>query len=290
MDYFAIKGKGPKGYFTNISRLKKHVKSTNPDLIHTHYSLSGWVSVLARTGKPMVLSLMGSDTYGDVVGQGKTTAASPIKKWQAKLIQNFYPAIIVKSENLKRSVWKEKACYVIPNGVNYHKFKPLDKAKCRKELDLPLDEKLILFMGDTGNVRKNYALLEKAYPLLKTKNTRVVTPYPVQHDQVPLYFNACDVLAFPSFEEGSPNIIKEALACNTSIVATASGDILERVQGLERVSISDFDEQEYAEKLDLMLSTQISEDTREIIRPQIDEDLIAGQIIDIYKKLINNGK
>lgn len=290
MDYFPVKGKGIGGYRKNIARLKKYVQETQPDVIHTHYSLSGWVSVLARTGKPMVLSLMGSDTYGGVAEEGKTTIKAPIMRLQAKLIQPFFDAIIVKSDNLKQSVWNQKICFVIPNGVNYQKFKPMDKAACRKKLDLPLDRKLVLFMGRTTDPRKNFALVEKSLPLLKTENVQVVAPYPVKHDDVPLYFNACDVLAFPSYKEGSPNIVKEALACNMSIVATESGDVLERVAGLKRVLVSDFDEKDFSKKLDHLLSTNIIEDTRQIIQSQIDEDLIAAKIVNIYNSIIKSGK
>lgn len=290
MDYFSIKGTGLKGYLKNISRLKEYVKKTNPDVIHTHYSLSGWVSVLARTGKPMVLSLMGTDTHGGVAGISKSALSTYLTKLQVKFIQLYYSAIIVKSENLRKAVWKKKACYVIPNGVNYERFKPLDKTDCRKKLGLPSNKKLILFMAKTTDTNKNFSLLEKAIPFIKTENYQVVAPYPVTHQQVPLYFNACDLLVFLSRKEGSPNVIKEALACNTSIVTTLSGDVKERVEGLKRVLISGFDEKEVAAKIDQMLATDIHEDTREIIRSQIDEDLIAAKIVDIYNSIIKSGK
>ena len=290
MDYFTIKGKGFSGYRKNISRLKEYIKSTKPDIVHSHYSLTGWVSVMAKTGKPMVLSLMGTDTHGGVAGESKTTASTKLTKLQVKFIQFFYPALIVKSENLRKSVWKKNACYVIPNGVNYEKFKPMDKISCRKKLDLSLNDKLVLFMGDTSDKNKNFDLLEKAKPFILTKDVQIIAPYPVPHEKVPLYFNACDVLVFPSYKEGSPNVIKEALACNTRIVATDSGDILERVTGLSSVLISDFDEKDMAAKIDQMLTDKLEEDTREIVRSQIDEKLIAGKIVSIYNKLIDSGK
>ena len=290
MDYFTIKGKGLSGYRNNISRLKEYVKSTNPDIVHAHYSLTGWVTVMAKTGKPLVLSLMGTDTHGGVAGENKTTTSTKLTKLQVKFIQFFYPALIVKSENLRKSVWKKDACYVIPNGVNFDRFKPLNKLSCRKKLDLPMNDKLILFMGNTSDKNKNFDLLEKARPHIKTKNAQIIAPYPVTHEKVPLYLNACDVLAFPSFMEGSPNVIKEALACNTSIVATESGDILERVAGLNSVLISDFDEKDMASKIDRLLTARIEEDTRDIVRSQIDENIIAGKIVDIYKKLLERGK
>ncbi len=288
IDYFPIRGKGLRGYLRNIPKLRKYIRENNPDIIHAHYSLSGWVSVLARSGKYLVLSLMGSDTYGNVLRDGKTTRMNVLTRFQVWLLQFFYPAIVVKSNNLKELIWKKKACHVIPNGVNYQKFTPMDMIGCRKELKLPINDKLLLFMGKITDARKNYQLIEKALGHIKTKNTQIISPYPVSHEKVPLYYNACDVLVSPSYKEGSPNVIKEALACNTSIVATPSGDIIERVQGLNRVLISAFDEKEFAGKIDQLLNTEIQEDTREIVRSQIDEDIVAQQLISIYRKLNKN--
>ena len=96
-------------------------------------------------------------------------------------------------------------------------------------------------MADKTDSNKNYNLLEKARPFIETKDFQIIAPYPVLHEQVPLYFNACDLLVFLSRKEGSPNVIKEALACNMPIFTTASGDIVERVHGIKRVLISNFD-------------------------------------------------
>jgi glycosyltransferase involved in cell wall biosynthesis len=57
---------------------------------------------------------------------------------------------------------------------------------------------------------------------------------------VHLYLNACDVLVFSSLQEGSPNIIKEALACNCPIVATDVGDVSERIRNIPGCYIADF--------------------------------------------------
>ena len=54
-----------------------------------------------------------------------------------------------------------------------------------------------------------------------------------------LYMSGCDVLAFPSRQEGSPNIIKQAMACNLPIVATPVGDIPELIGGTEGCHVAD---------------------------------------------------
>lgn len=290
IDYFTIKGKGFIGYLKNVKSLRNYVLKTNPDVIHSHYSLSGWVVVLARTGKPKVLSLMGTDTHGGVFGENNATFKIKLTKLQVKLIQLFYPIIIVKSNNLLKSIWKKRSSYVIPNGINYSQFKVMDVADCRSKLNLPLDEKLILFLAKKTDPNKNFKLLEQALPHIKTKNIKIVTPFPVPHEKVPVYLNAANVLVFTSFKEGSPNVIKEALVCNTPIVATKSGDVLEQTHGLKNVLICNFDKYDLALKIDKMLSENIDEDSRSILKPRIDEDVIAEKLITIYKKLITDEK
>ena len=109
MDYFTIKGKGFRGYLRNISRLKKYVKTTNPDILHAHYSLTGWVACFAAPDKPRVLSLMGSDTHGGNIRK----SFQWIMSLQLFLIQFFFPVIIVKSANLSRVLWARKKIKLI---------------------------------------------------------------------------------------------------------------------------------------------------------------------------------
>jgi len=288
LEYFTVQGKGFKGYLKNIKLIRKILRQKHFDIIHAHYSLSGWVALFAAFHKPIVLSLMGSDTYGFVNDSGTKTTKSLLMQVQVKAIQMFFNAIIVKSQNLERSVWRKKVCYIVPNGVNYSKFKPLNQKKCRQQLNLKQNEKIILFMGNTKDPRKNFTLFEQSLKFLKTENYRVVTPFPIKHDEMVVYYNACDVLVFPSIKEGSPNVIKEAIACNIPIVATTSGDIHERVEGLRNVLISKFDPSDFAEKIDSAFHNGKNDNSREKKREEIDEDIISEKIIDIYSALVND--
>lgn len=60
VNYFPIIGKGFIGYFKAIVKLRKLIKTQKFDIVHAHYSLSGFVAGLAGS-KPLFVSLMGSD-------------------------------------------------------------------------------------------------------------------------------------------------------------------------------------------------------------------------------------
>jgi glycosyltransferase involved in cell wall biosynthesis len=184
-------------------------------------------------------------------------------------------------------LWAQKKARLIPNGVNYNTFRQIDKSEVREKLGLETNVKAILFMANPEDSNKNVKLLMKAMEYVQTENTIVLTPFPVQHNETLLYYNACDVLVFPSLKEGSPNVIKEAIACNTNIIATPSGDIVERTKGMKNVLISEYDAIDLAKKIDYFLKNNINYNAREVARNQIDEDLIADRIINCYKSLLN---
>jgi len=78
ISYFTVKGKGFLGYLRNAALLRRFLKKNTFDLIHAHYTLSGWTAVLAFSRIPVVLSLMGSDAYGDYTGHNKVKFGSRV--------------------------------------------------------------------------------------------------------------------------------------------------------------------------------------------------------------------
>ena len=102
IDYYSVKGKRIKGYLKNIKHLKNIIKLNNYDIIHAHYTFNGLLSLLTFSHKPLVVSYMGTDTYGDYSKDGKIIPSSYINILISKIIQPFTNAIIVKSPTLKK--------------------------------------------------------------------------------------------------------------------------------------------------------------------------------------------
>jgi glycosyltransferase involved in cell wall biosynthesis len=294
VDYYTIKGKGILGYLKNVFPIRNHIKENEYDLIHAHYSLTGWVSVFSFTPKvPKVVSFMGCDTYGDYDENGKFILSSIINIIAAKILQFFVKYIIVKSAALEKYVNFKKKTYIIPNGVNISKFTPLQQAEARKKIGLDYEKKYILFLGDKNDMRKNFKLLKTAHKHLND-NVEILNPYPLQHDWVPLYLNACDVLALCSFREGSPNVIKEALACNVPIVSTRVGDVETMLNDTEGCYLSDFDPYCFSGKLLQAINFSSNKGKtngrRRIMSLGLDETTISKQIMEVYKEAIMGKK
>ena len=211
---FPVVGTGILSYFKCIPNLFSILRNLKPDLIHAHYSFSGILASLTYMKSSIVVSLMGSDVEG---GRLRKILIFFFAKF-------FWKRIIVKSESLKTKTGLSSAI-IIPNGVDINKFRPLDQEQCKRKLLWKIDQKQILFMADPSRQEKNYELALRSFNILNSPNTELKVVFDIEPNMVPLYINAADVIILTSLWEGSPNIIKEAMACNRPIVATKVGDI-----------------------------------------------------------------
>lgn len=288
VDYYLIKGKGVKGYIKNILPLRKIIKKGQYDLIHAHYSLSGWVARLAVPNIPLIVSLMGSDVYGGVDKKGKQKFSKNI--YFSKILQVFLSSIIVKSQNLMDYVLFDKKAQIIPNGVDFKAFRPVAKKKSEKMLNLDLGKSIVLFLANPESSRKNIKLVKNALKKLNTKSIQLQSPYPLAHDDVPLYLNAADLLISTSYREGSPNIIKEAMACNCPIVSTNVGDVKWLFGDTPGHYLTSFDPSDVAEKILKALSFskrfQTTQGRERLIELGLDTDTVSKKIIKNYKSVL----
>lgn len=290
VQYFLVKAKGFSGYLRASSKLRNLLVKNSIDIIHAHYTLSGWTAVLSLPKQPIVLSLMGSDAYGEYIGVNKIQLCSRYLTSLTYLIQPFVSSIICKSKNIESFVYLKQKSYVIPNGIMLDKFTYHENG-FRKELGLDLVKKHILFLGNKENRRKNFNLLEAAVNLINSDDIYLVAPYPISHDQVVKYLNSVEVLVLPSLMEGSPNLVKEAMACNCPMVATDVGDVRWVIGDTPGCFLASFDPEDMANKIILALEYSRkhgrSKGRNRIIELGLDSKTIAKRILHVYKNLVN---
>jgi len=118
---------------------------------------------------------------------------------------------------------------VLPCGVDLKRFKPLSRDKARDRLGLPADGGLVLFAGE-ARPEKRYRLVHQAVVKLREAGHDIdlIHVQNQPHLKMPLFFNACDLLVLVSEHEGSPMVIKEAVACNLPFLCTDVGDVFQR--------------------------------------------------------------
>jgi len=271
IDYFLIKGNGIKGYLRNIPLLKKKLKKENYDLVHAHFSLTGYVAALSGA-KPLVVSLMGWNVK-------KTTTRHVIKLFE----RIFWDTTIVKSNDMKNGL-AIKNVKVIPNGVDFALFKPIDKLKAQQKIGWNSNKKHILFAANPSRPIKNYALAKSAFNRISNGNIELHLLEDVDHKEVVYYMNGADIVLLTSYDEGSPNVIKEAMACNCQIVTTNVGDVKEIIGQTEGCYISTFNPDDISNKIMLALDRNKKTNGRENIK-HLSSEKISEEIVLLYNAL-----
>lgn len=271
LDYFLIKGKGISGYLKNIAPLKKQIKREKYDIIHSHYGLIGLTSLLTFTKVPKILSIMGSDAYGSYDSNGKRKISSFFEMFLTQVAMLFSNQLIVKSENLLNIVPYKYKVTIVPNGVNFSVFKPYSNL---------IEKNKVLWLANPKDPRKNFKLISDAMEYLP-KEVELVNPFPIKHNQFPKYLNNSSVFVLTSYNEGSPNVIKEAMACNIPVVTTNVGDVKKVIGKTKGCFITDFDEKMLADRINLVLKIGKRTCGRKDIE-HLDSIKVAKKIEQIY--------
>ena len=102
-----------------------------------------------------------------------------------------------------------------------------------------------------------------------------------------MYMNACDALVFPSYQEGSPNVVKQAMACNLPIVATDVGDVREVLENTAGCYICDPNVQQFGKALQLILSNNERTAGRERVR-HLGRQSVARRVIGVYSDTLKS--
>jgi teichuronic acid biosynthesis glycosyltransferase TuaC len=213
IEYFSIKGKGLKGYFKNFFLLRKFLNSNNFQIIHAHYSLSAIIAALASS-KKIIVSLMGSDVN-----------SSNGNKMLIRFFKFlFWKKIIVKTQAMADKLGIHDV-EIVPNGVNFNNFFPINSVKAKKQLSWNIEKMHFLFAANPNRYEKNFSLAQNSFENLSEEGKELHVLKDIPHDNMNLWLNAADIVILSSLWEGSPNVIKEAMACNKVIVCTKVGDV-----------------------------------------------------------------
>lgn len=270
-DTFFIKGKGVFGYLKNLKSLMNKLKVGKFDIVHAHFGLSGLLANL-QTLVPVVITLHGSD-----INNKRTKIFSLIARILARVT-------IFVSPQMTRGLKITNSDYIIPCGINLSTFYPINMYESRKKTELSLEKKYILFASNFDNYVKNSPLAKTSLKISKI-NAELLELKNKSRYEVNLLLNSVDLLILTSLSEGSPQIIKEAMACNCPIVATDVGDIREIIKDTKGCYTTSFDSTDIADKIMLAFKYGQRTNGREQIK-HLDNTLIAKKIIEVYKTVI----
>ena len=293
VDVFHFQGKrNPVNYIKAWFQVRKTWAWKESDLLHAHWGQSGFLSIFSK--KKLVITFHGSDLRGIVNSTGVFSLIGKILVSFSRWIALRADCCIIVSESLRKYLpEKIKNVKVLPMGVDFQLFHPISKESCRECLGFSPREKLILFMSDPARPEKQYNLAEEAVDLYNStflgEKLRLLAVHHVPHKDIPIYINAADVLILTSRYEGSPTVVKEALACGLPIVSFDVGDVKERISNIDGCYLCE--EQSagcLAKGLNIALSHKGLVAPDKAALHQINERDNIKELVKIYQQVIEN--
>jgi D-inositol-3-phosphate glycosyltransferase len=280
------------GFEENLVRFASQQGLTY-DLLHSHYWLSGWVALRLqeRWDLPHVTMF---HTLGEVKNRARVTEhEAPLRIRVEHRLARQADRIVCASQHEKHLLARlydadPERIAVVPCGVDLDLFQPQDKETARRALGLPLagDERIILFVGRIEPLKGIDILINAAAQLGDESDfhvlivggdrrsrrqvshlqelasdlgigERVCFLGAVDHEQLPLYYNAADICVVPSFYESFGLVALEAMACGTPVVASRVGGLTGTVRdGETGYLISWRCPEPFAERLELLLGNE----------------------------------
>jgi len=280
------------GILQNILRLRREIIGIKPQLVHAQYgTITAAVASLIKRSLLLVVSFCGDDLLGTPnpgiiwrIREKVSRVISLLAAWQADVI-------IVKSNNLLQSLpetLKRKA-KVLPNGVNMNWFHPIHSHECRSKLGWATDKKVILFNASENSNQnvKNLPLAQATFNILShSLNVTMHVMSNANREEVHLMLNAADCLLVTSLHEGSPNIVKEAMACNLPVVSVSCGDVTDRLKHTKPGKVCPYDAHALAEAIQEVLCVERRSNGREQLMEQgLTAQNVAESLTRIYKDL-----
>jgi len=274
IDYYGIEGKGIRGYLKSIPTLISKINSFKPDLIHAHYGLSGFLANIQRK-IPVITTYHGSDIHSG----GWVSRISKI----TMRLSAFN--IVVSKRLLEISKYKGGNICIQPCGINLDKISSIPIEIARESLNIPIDEKICLFSSAFDNEVKNFPLAQNAVKKIPHLGIRELKGF--SREEVVYMINSANLLIMTSFNEGSPQVIKEAMACGTPIVSVNVGDVKDILGKTEGCYIAESNPDDLADKITKALSFNRKTSGRQrIFELGLDNRTVAKNIIDIYRQVI----
>lgn len=278
-------------YLQKMPRIRRLLGEA--DLVHAHFGFCGWLahlSGLLKRKKPgFVISFMGSDLLGTPVNhEGDLAWLSKLLVRANKRLALKPDEVIVKSRQMAEVI-APVGCTVIPNGVDTERFHPINRSKARVMLELPSEQKIVLFPGNPENPRKGYRLACDAVgeaSRLVGEEIRLLPLWNVDPGDVPLYMNACDLMLMTSLLEGSPNVVKEAMACDAKVVGVAVGDVKKLISDVAGCELCERSPCSIGKGIALALESQEVRSREAIWKMGLDAEAVAHRILRVYEQAV----
>lgn len=284
---YGVTGKGIAGYLRELPALRRLIRAERPDIIHAHFGLCGLLATLATIGlhTPVVVTYHGCDINAKK-NRPFSKVAMCLSAWNIFVShRQMLNAFGTEEKANKNHKWS-----IVPCGIDTQLFD--DEHICTEWYDNTFPSKnYVLFAGSFDNFVKGPELAKQAVDLYNTLHSEL----PIEllelrgytREQVVTLMHKCSALLLTSIREGSPQVVKEAMACGCPIVSVDVGDVAERLSGMEGgYVVPTRDPKELALNLEPAIAFGRTKGREKLLEDGLDNTQIVETLISIYTKFI----
>ena len=265
-------------YLKQWQTLRKMIREFKPDVIHAHYGLTCLVANLATRRVPVVSTYHGSDINVASVRR-LSKIAIRLSAWNI-FVSKRNMALAGAVDGMKASL--------VPCGVALSVEQEMMREEARAALGWKVDGKKVLFTSAFDNAVKDPELAKVA--VSPFEDIELVELKGYSRREVNTLMCACDCLLMTSKTEGSPQVIKEAMACGCPIVSVDVGDVAERTEGVDGCYIVKSREpKDIADALEKAIVFEGKTNGREkILEYGLTNEQVAQKLVHIYNHILKN--
>jgi teichuronic acid biosynthesis glycosyltransferase TuaC len=286
VEVLVLRGRHRKwNYLSGIFQLRRRLAKAGIDLVHAHYGLVGMTARM-QWQVPVVVTCHGDDLLGTINEHGEKTPLSKLIAAGCRLLARHADAVIVQSKQMAEKLQRGNV-HIIPHEIDFETFRPVEK-QARAILGLDPQKKYLLFAANPQIPVKRFPLAKAVWEQLNKLDPSIelLTVYKEPQERLALIMNACDALVFTSYQEGSPNVVKQAMACNLPIVSTDVGDVREILGTTRGCYICKPEVAEFSACLEKIIRSRERTTGRENVR-HLCGPAVAERIISIYEYLVS---
>lgn len=303
--------------------ISNHYLVKQADIINIHWvgNHLNYKHFFRNVHKPIVWTLHDMNPflgiahyYGDRVANPQFfTLEEKVRKLKYEAISQHSNVSVVnlchwmKDASEKSEVFSNRRHTVIPNSIDINIFKTYDRAEIRRDLSLPLDKPVLLFVSQSvKNRRKGFDLLQTALKdlnrdcillvvggvdeELKKRDNCIFVGSVNNEQRMAMLYAASDAFILPSREDNLPNTMVESLCCGTPVISFSNGGMRDHIQTLKNgILVEDMTAEALLEGINLFLDnaslynrSKISENAHEVFSPTMQ----AKRYMDFFQSVL----
>ncbi|WP_262281021.1 glycosyltransferase [Hallella absiana] len=295
----------------------KHPLVKEADVIHLHWisNFLDYPSFFNKVRKPIVWTLHDENLFYGIFhyNPGKYKDLALEKKYYTKKesaikstskLGVVFLSKMMHEKFAEHEILKSRACTIINNPVDCNQYRPIEKAKARRELGIPLDKIIFSFVaGGIADPRKGLKILSNTLQRMRISNAYILAvggeddyePLPNVHaigeikDSVRMSaaYSCSDYFVMPSKQEAFAQTPMEAMACGIPAIVFPVSGTEELITPQNGVRAKGFTSQDLEEAIRQAMATHYDGDIiRQDMINRFSPEIIANKYIEFYKRML----